>query len=197
MTEPPEQPETPPPSQPSPNQPQPGWGQQGWGLPGPGQQPPYPQQGMGAPQQFPSAGFPARASLGPLTPDQERQSAKWTHLGPALIWWIGGVLTCGLATLLAFVPPLVILNGSGQRSAWVRANAVNALNFQLSLLIYNIGLMVFSVVFGVMTFGLGWIIALPIELVFWIGFGILMFMAASAAGRGQLYQYPLTIQMVH
>jgi uncharacterized Tic20 family protein len=109
---------------------------------------------MGAPQQFPSAGFPARASLGPLTPDQERQSAKWTHLGPALIWWIGGVLTCGLATLLAFVPPLVILNGSGQRSAWVRANAVNALNFQLSLLIYNIGLMVFSVVFGVMTFWL-------------------------------------------
>jgi len=84
------------------------------------------------------------------------------------------------------VGPLVVLLIQGQRSAFVRAQAVEALNFNLSVLIYSIvaWILVFVLV------GIPIVIALG---VFWL---VLTVIATVKVSNGEPYRYPLTIRMV-
>jgi uncharacterized Tic20 family protein len=79
--------------------------------------------------------------------------------------------------LTTFVGPLVLMLTSGRRSAYVRRHAVEALNFQLTLL------MIVAVTFGIGTlhYAITWLVA-----------GI----AALAALAGQRFQYPFTIRLI-
>jgi uncharacterized Tic20 family protein len=87
---------------------------------------------------------------------------------------------------LGFLGPLVVMLTGGSRSAYVRRHAVEALNFNISVLLW-------LAVSGLLTVVL---IGFPMLL----GVGILYVVAsirgAMAASRGEEYRYPLTVRLV-
>jgi uncharacterized Tic20 family protein len=86
-------------------------------------------------------------------------------------------LAHGSGYFTTFIGPLVFMLTSGRRSSYIRRHAVEALNFQLTLL---------AVV--VVTFGLGALL----YAVTWIVAAV----AALAALAGQRFDYPFTLRMI-
>jgi uncharacterized protein len=98
---------------------------------------------------------------------------------------------------LAFLGPLVVLIAKGKESPWVRHNAVESLNFQLSMLIYGFVGSFVAVVLVVVTLGVGLLLIIPLALAF-AGFWLVMtIIGAVKSGNGEHYRYPLTIRMVN
>jgi len=87
---------------------------------------------------------------------------------------------------MAFLVPLLIMLVKGKESGFVRAHAVESLNFQLSMLIY--GFIGFLLIFV----GIG-LIVLPVLGVLWL---VLVVIATMRASEGKPYRYPLTIRFV-
>src|SRR5918995_7016378 len=92
--------------------------------------PPPPPPGGPPPGGPPPGGPPPGGPPGqqPLAPDQERLWAMLAHL----LSFVAAYL------FLGFVAPLVVMLVFGPRSAYVRAHAVESLNFNLSWLLYAI-----------------------------------------------------------
>lgn len=96
---------------------------------------------------------------------------------------------------LAFLGPLLVLLVRSD-SPWVRRQAVESLNFQLSMIIYGVVGGVVAVVVVVLTLGIGLLAVIPLALAaaaFWLVFTII---GAVRASGGEDYRYPLTIRMV-
>ena len=108
-----------------------------------------------------------------MTPSDEKMWATLIHLG-------------GIP--FSFVPALVGYIVLKDRGPFVRAHTLTALNFQISLVIYSIGIFVI----GIVTLGPGWILYAPLV----IGALIFMIIAAVKANEGQYYSYPLTIKFI-
>ena len=126
----------------------------------------------------PGGGPPAGGPPGqpPLSADQERLWAMLAHLLSFVAAYIA----------LGFLAPLIVLLVFGPRSAFVRANAVESLNFNLSWLLYAVvGAILIFLVIGIFI-----LIALGIAYV------VLIIIASIRANDGQLYRYPLTIRFV-
>lgn len=155
----------PPPHQPE-GQPPPG--QPAWGEPTHGQPPAQPPQG----QQPPYAPHPG---AGVLTPDERTWggAAHWSSLVAAFL-------------ALSFLGPLIVLLVKGNDSPWIRRQAVESLNFQISIMIYAI----VSAILIVVLVGL---VLLPVVGVCWLVFTIIGSVKVSS---GEDYRYPLTIRMV-
>lgn len=120
----------------------------------------------------------------PMRPDEERTWAMWSHLG--------ALLAAVLTGILGFLPPLLIMQILGRRSAYVRDHAVESLNFQLFLLLAG----VVAVVLSVLTLGLGLIVAAPLYVALLVAALVFMILATVAANRGAPYRYPINIRMV-
>lgn len=170
--------------QPGPAQPgpygQPGYGQPGqpgaYGQPGPAQPGPYGQPGYGQPgQPGQPGGYPPPAAYqpAPVTLSDER---TWAALGHA-----GGIVLGPVAGLIVY---LVYKD----RSAYLRAQGAEALNFQITMVI---GYLVASVLAGV-SFGL--LFFLPFVVwVLQIVFGVI---GAVAATKHEPYRYPFALRLV-
>lgn len=121
-----------------------------------------------------------------MSPGEERGwagAAHWSALVAAFV-------------ALAFLGPLVVLLAKGNQSPWVRRNAVESLNFQLSMLIYGFVGTIVAVVVTFVTLGLGLLVIIPLALAFG-GFWLVMtIIGAVKSGNGEDYRYPLTIRMV-
>lgn len=113
------------------------------------------------------------ASAQPLTPENERLYSTLIH--------VGGIV-------IGFVSPLIGYLVLKDRSAFVRDNSRNALNFQITVTIA----LVVAYILTTVTFGILFFLPLAIAVVN-IVFSIL---AAVAANRGEVYRYPLSIQFV-
>jgi hypothetical protein len=166
----------PPPGQPyqAPGQPYPPPGayqRQGYQAPGQG----YQAEG----QQYPGGGYgaPGPAAQAPLTPQEERTWAMAAHLSSILGVWV---------FFLGAVGPLVVMLTQGPRSPYVRAQSVEALNFNISVLIY-------SVIAWILVIVLIGFVALAALFVFQVVFTII---AAVKTSNGESYRYPLTIRLV-
>ena len=88
---------------------------------------------------------------------------------------------------LAFLGPLVVYLIKKDEDPFVRDQALEALNFQLTFLIYGF----VSAVLIIVLIGL---LLLVIVGVLWF---VLIIVAAVKAGRGDRFRYPLTIRFVH
>jgi hypothetical protein len=132
------------------------------------QQPPPPQ-----PPPPPPGGGPAGP---PLPPDQERLWAMLAHL----LSFVAAYL------FLGFVAPLIVLLVFGPRSAFVRAHAVESLNFNLTWLLYGIIAVILAFV----------LIGFLILAVLGIAYVVLVIIASVRANNGQMYRYPATIRFV-
>ena len=88
---------------------------------------------------------------------------------------------------LGLIGPLVVLVAKGGESPFIRSHAVEALNFNISVLIYAaVGWVLTFVLIGVpllLAIGLLWLVCTVLGIV--------------KANKGELYRYPLTIRLVH
>lgn len=99
----------------------------------------------------------------------------------------------GLVTGLSAAGPLVVYLLRRDGHPWVREQAAEALNFNLSWLIYLVAL---SLVAFVLLFVLIGFLVLPVIAVGVLAWLVLVIMAAVRASRGQAFRYPLTIRFV-
>ncbi|MEJ7834451.1 MAG: DUF4870 domain-containing protein, partial [Nocardioides sp.] len=132
-------------------------------------QPPYGQPPYGQhPQPYAGPGAP-------LTPDERTWggAAHWSALVGAFV-------------ALAFLGPLIVMITKGNESAYIRRQAVESLNFQLSMLIY-------AIVAAISLLLLVGLILLPIVGLLWLIFTII---GSVKAANGEEYRYPLTIRLV-
>ncbi|MGJ6960761.1 DUF4870 domain-containing protein [Streptosporangium sp. G11] len=135
-----------------------------------GYQPGYPEYGAyGSPQGY---GYQAPpGTYGPRPGSDDTTMSMLAHL---------------LGLLTSFVGPLVLYLAKKDESPYVRDQAAEALNFQLTVLIAY-------VVSWVLAFVL---IGFVLMFFLWIGSIIVTIIAAVAANRGERYRYPMNIRFV-
>jgi uncharacterized protein len=146
----------------------------------PGQQPPA-QSHYGQPpvhgeqSAYGQQPYAQQPGPGALTPDERTwgAAAHWSALVGAFV-------------VLSFLGPLLVLLVKGNESPWIRKQAVESLNFQISILIYAIVAAISIIIL------IGFVL-LPAVGLIWLIFTILG--SVKVAG-GEDYRYPLTIRMV-
>ena len=100
---------------------------------------------------------------------------------------------------LAFLGPLVVHLLRRDRDPFSAAHARAALNFQLTVLVASIGLVVLAVplaLVGVLTLGLGFVAIAVLLVVAFVLWFVVPILGALAANRGEPYDPPLTITFV-
>ena len=113
----------------------------------------------------------------PVATSDERSLAMVAHL----LGFAGFIVPFG-----NIIGPLVVWLLKREQSAYVGANAKEALNFQISMTIYHI-------IAGVLwCFVIGVFITVPL-LIFQV---VVMILAAIKAQSGEGYRYPLTFRLV-
>jgi uncharacterized protein len=112
----------------------------------------------------------------PAISQTDRNWASAAHWSAFVAAWVA----------LAFLGPLIVLVVRGGQSPYVRAHAVEALNFHLSFLLY-------AVVAGISLLVLIGFVLLPLVGLLWLIFSII---GTVKATRDELYRYPLTIRFV-
>ena len=106
----------------------------------------------------------------------DRNWAAASHWGTLVAAWLA----------MGFLAPLAIMFTVGQQSPFVRRHAVESLNFQISMLIYN-------VVAGILCLIAIGFVLLAILHVLNVVFVII---AAMRASEGEMYRYPLTLRLI-
>lgn len=190
-------PTTPPPAA-SPSGPAPP-GEGGYPPPGPGGYPPPGQGGYPPPGQGgyppPGYGYPSGGPYGgqyggPPPGYANQEDRTW-----ALIAHFGGAAGAFLGGWLGFLAPLVALLARGKQSPTVRSHAVSALNFQLTWIGISVALSLVLCCLTVVTLGWGafgfGLLAVP-----WLVATIFGIVAGVRALDGELYRYPMSINMV-
>lgn len=116
-----------------------------------------------------------------LTPQEER---NWS-IGVHAVTGAAMVLSAGV---LGFVAALVVYLLYKDRGPFVRHHSANALNIQLTALVWGVAVFVL----GIVTIGFGWVLFAVIPFVA----GALHLLGALAASRGEWTTPPLTIRFV-
>jgi uncharacterized protein len=126
------------------------------------------------------------SAVPPAGPHNARDDAR--------AWALAAHLSALLSLVVGFpfVGPLVVYLAR-KDDPFVRRHAAEALNFNLSVMIYAIvlGITTFVLIFFVI--GLALIPVLILLALMWV---ILICLAAAKAGQGEEYRYPLTIRFV-
>jgi len=111
----------------------------------------------------------------------------------ALTSHIGSLVTAWFA--LGLIAPLLVMLVKND-SPFVRAHAVESLNFQISVLIYSIVGSIVGFLVVLFTFGLALIIVIPLVIIVLLVLLVLVIIATTKAANGEYYEYPLTIRLV-
>lgn len=153
-------------------------------------------------ERFPGAAYCAwcGASLASPPPAVMAAQAGMTLSGPAnqesRYWAMGAHLSALVGGFLggvpAFLGPLIVWLVRKESDPYAAGHGRDALNFNLSVLLYAVGLVVLSLV----TFGLGLLVAIPAGLVLGIAWLVLSIVGAVKAANDQPYHYPLAIRFV-
>jgi uncharacterized protein len=92
--------------------------------------------------------------------------------------------------------PLIVWLVKKDTMPEVDAHGKEAINFNLSLLVYGVCLGVCLVVFSILTLGLGFFLAIPLVAAMTIFHLVCTVTAAIKANNGEFYRYPLTIRFL-
>ena len=122
-----------------------------------------------------------------LPSHNERQWAAGAHVGALVL----ALVTSWAAGIAGAVGALAVWLIKRDDSAFVAEHAKEALNFNLSMFIYAVALVVFSLV----TFGIGLLVTLPAACVIAVVWLVCTLQAAFRAYDGQPYRYPMSIRL--
>lgn len=132
---------------------------------------------------------PPSEPFGGDIPAEERTWAMLAHLSALL----GGLLTASFGRGWAcFVGPLVIWLVKKDTMPFVNDQAKEALNFNITVAIASLVLLVLSIV----TFGIGLIVAIPLWVIIGVAWLVLTIVAAIKANEGVRYRYPFTLRFI-
>ncbi len=126
------------------------------------------------------------SAIPPAGPHLERDDARnWAlaaHLSPIVSLFVG----------LPPIGPLIVYLAK-KDDPYVRRHAAEALNFNISFLIYAIvlGAAMFVLLFVVIGLAL-----IPLLFALFVAWIVLIALAANKAGQGEEYRYPLTIRFL-
>ena len=150
-------------------------GQTAPGQPAPGQPGPYGQQPGSYPPPGQQCGYPPAGQAGtgqpPVSQSDERTWAMLGHLGGIVIGFIAG---------------LIVFLIYKDRSAYLKQQGAEALNFQITMAIGYVIASVLSVV------GIG-LLLYPVVAILQIVFGII---AGLAANKHEDYRYPFALRLI-
>lgn len=118
--------------------------------------------------------LPPSASQG--LPQEVRNWALGAHLSAFIGAWVA----------LAFLGPLVVWLVKREEHPFIAMHAREALNFNLSVLIYGVVAFLLSLL----------LIGIPILIVLVIAWLVLTIVATVKAANGEEYRYPLTIRFI-
>ena len=120
---------------------------------------------------------------------EERQWAMFAHLSALL----GGLVTAGWAfSIGCFLGPLIIWLMKRETMPFVADQAKEALNFNITLA----AVMLVLLLVGVLTLGIGFLIAVPLMLLIGLAALVFIVMAAIKSNEGVAYRYPVAIRLV-
>lgn len=119
----------------------------------------------------------------PDVTDDERTYALIMHLS---------LIAHLFLTLIAFGIPLIMWLVKKEESPFLDDHGREAVNFQISLLIWSIIFTIAAVPITIITCGVGFFVAFIPTVVAVVG----MIQAAVAANRGEFYRYPMTFRFV-
>jgi uncharacterized protein len=122
-------------------------------------------------------------------PAQERTWAMAAHLSALLGALISSPHGGGFA---CFIGPLIIWLVKKDSMPFVNDQAKEALNFNISVAMATLALLLLSF----LTFGIGFIIAIPMWVVIGVGWLVLTIIAAVKANDGLRYRYPFTLRLI-
>ena len=128
-------------------------------------------------------GAPAPAAPGTATDADARNWAMAAHLSALVSALIG----------FAFVGPLIVYLVKKDEHPFIRQQAAEALNFQLSWLIWAVAGGIALAILIIVLIG---IVLIPLAIAAAIAWLVLTIMAGVKAGKGEPYRYPLTIRFV-
>lgn len=126
--------------------------------------------------------LPPPTTGGPTPSADSRNLAVVAHLS-ALI---------GLAGVPSFIGPLVVWLLHRDRDPWVAEQARDAVNFNLSLLVYAGAALALTI----LTVGLGLLVVVPVAIVAAVGWLVATVLAAIRAADGERYRYPFTLRLI-
>lgn len=131
------------------------------------------------------AGNDIRTGVGPTK--SERQWAAGAHLAALIL----ALVTSWAAGIAGAVGALAIWMVKRDDSPFAAEHAKEALNFNLSMFIYAVVLVVLSV----LTLGIGLVVAVPLGLAIAVVWLVCTLVAAFRAYDGREYRYPLSIRL--
>jgi uncharacterized protein len=111
----------------------------------------------------------------------------WTHLS-ALI---------GLVGIPSAVGPLIVWLAKRDAGPFVDDQGKEALNFNISVLIYALGIGIVGTFFSIITLGIGLFLFIPLFAALVVAWAVFVILAAVRSSKGEAYRYPLTIRMVN
>ena len=123
----------------------------------------------------------------PEVTDDQRSLALITHL--TLLGHI-------VVPVAAIVAPIVIWQVQRKASPFMDDHGREAVNFQISMMIYSVILPVIAGVIGALTCGVGLVLLIPAVLLPYVLGCIGMILASMAANRGEYYRYPMNIRLI-
>ena len=143
--------------------------------------------GASAPPPFNPPPPPPEANVSGIPADQ-RQWAMFAHLSAL----VGGLLTSAAGGWGCFIGPLVIWLVKKDTMPFVNDQGKEALNFNITVAIVLVGLVLLTVV----TLGIGLLLTVPLGIIIGIAWLVVTIMAAIKANDGVAYRYPLTIRLI-
>lgn len=133
---------------------------------------------------------PSAAAGAVALPSDVRTWAMAAHISAPVL----GFLSAGL---LFFLGPLLVWLIKRNDHPFIDHHGREAVNFNLSMVIYGIALMVVAVPLGLLTLGLGLIPLLLLAAAIAVAWLIFSIVAAVKASKGESYRYPLTLRLVN
>lgn len=137
---------------------------------------------------------PSTSNTAPLPPlagapsAEEKQWAMFAHLSALL----GGLVTGWVGGWGWFLGPLIIWLVKKDTMPFVNDQAKEALNFNITVAIA----FVILTILGIVTFGVGFLITLPLMVIIGIAALVFIIIAAIKANEGVAYRYPFTSRLI-
>lgn len=119
---------------------------------------------------------------------EEKQWALFAHLSALL----GAFVTGFWFGWGCFLGPLVIWLVKKDTMPFVNDQGKEALNFNITLAIIGVILLIFSIV----TLGIGLLIAIPVGIIVAISWLVFTIIAAIKASEGVAYRYPVSLRLI-